>query len=166
VYETNEEVAELQGLLDRSYAAAGSHLLSIHTENWRVSAEKLCELLQGMCVLNLATVSSKGEPAIAPVDGQFYRGRWYFGSSRTSVRAKHIKAQPAVAVAHTRGEELSVTTHGIAREFDRSSERALGYRRLLEEIYGGPMTEDHWEGDDIVYWELQPKKMFAIAPQV
>jgi hypothetical protein len=166
MYETDADVAELQALLDRSYAEAGPHLLSIHTPNWRVSAEQLCELLQGMCVLNVATVNSKGEPAIGPLDGVFYRGRWYIGSSRDSIRAKHIKARPSVAAAHTRGEELSVTTHGLARELDRSTERAQGYRKALVEIYGEPMTDGHWEGADIVYWEIEPKKMFAIAPQV
>lgn len=166
MYESESEVAELQALLDRSYAGAGPHLLAIHTPNWRVAAERLCELLQGMCVLDLATVNSKGEPVIAPVDGQFYRGRWYFGSSRSSIRAKHIKAQPAVAVAHTRGEELSVTTHGIAHEVERGSERAQGYRKVLLEIYGKPTTDAHWEGDDIIYWELEPKKVFALALQV
>ena len=163
--ETTNELAELQDLLDRSYAAAGPHLLSIHTPNWRLSAEQLCELLQGMCVLNLATVNSKGAPVIGPVDGVFYHGRWFFGSSKHSLKARHIEVRPGVAVAHTRGEELSVTTHGVARQLDKSTERAQGFRRAIVEIYGEQIVAGHWNGD-VVYWELEPRRMFAIAPKV
>jgi pyridoxamine 5'-phosphate oxidase-like protein len=165
VHETPDEIAELQGLLDRTYAAAGSHLLSIHTAEWRLSAEQLCELLQGMCVLNLATVNSKGAPVIGPVDGVFHHGRWFFGSSKHSLKARHIEERPGVAVAYTRGEELSVTTHGIARPLDKWTERAQEFRRVIVEIYGEQIVAGHWNGD-VVYWELEPRRMFAIAPKV
>ena len=165
MHETPQEIAELQDLLDRSYAAAGPHLLSIHTANWRVSAKELCELLQGMCILNLATVNSKGAPAIGPVDGVFWHGRWFFGSSKHSLKARHIEVRPGVAVAHTRGEELSVTTHGVARALDKSSERALEFRAALVKLYGEPTVAGHWKGET-VYWELEPRRMFAIAPKV
>jgi hypothetical protein len=79
--ETPEDLAELQAILDRSYAAAGPHLLSIHTDDWRLNAEQIAERLTGMVILSLATVSSKGRPVVAPVDGMFYRGRFWCGSS-------------------------------------------------------------------------------------
>ena len=161
--ETPEDIAELQALLDRSYESAGEHLLSIHTPNWRVGAEKLVELLQGMCVLDLATVTANGEPRIGPVDGFFYRGRWYFGSSPTSVRAAHLAKRPQVSAAHTRGEELSVIVHGNAIPMDKTSENALGYRALSEELYGKEAVAEFWEGG-APYWSIDPTKMFALAP--
>jgi uncharacterized pyridoxamine 5'-phosphate oxidase family protein len=126
----------------------------------------LIELLPGMVVLNLATVSSKGEPIQGPVDGQFYRGRFYCGSARTSIRARHIKARPTVSVAHVRGEELAVVVHGTAREVDTTSDASSAYREYLTEIYGTDMTEANWEGGDVVYWQIEPRKMFALAPVV
>jgi hypothetical protein len=165
VYESPEEVAELQALLDHSYASAGPHLLSIHTPNWRVGAERLVELLRGMCVLNLATVNSRSEPIQAPVDGLFYRGRFWFGSSPESVRARHIKVRPQVSAAHVRGEELAVTVHGIAREIDKGAERSRRFREYAIEIYNEELIDEYWNGT-AVYWEVEPRKMFALAPDV
>src|SRR5688572_23732817 len=162
--ETPEDIAELRALLEASYASAGPHLLSIHTPNWRMSAEDIVAKLTGMVVLDLATVNSKGEPIIGPVDGQFFRGRFYCGSARNSVRARHIKARPQVSVAHVRGEELAVIVHGRAHEVDPKRERGRGYREVLVEIYGQQM--DDWQGGGVVYWEIEPRKMFALAPQV
>lgn len=164
MHETDEDLRKLQRLLDDSYAAAGKHLLSIHTPNWRMSAEQISETLTGMVVLNLATVNSKGEPIQGPVDGQFYRGRLYCGSARNSIRARHIAARPQVSVSHVRGEELAVVVHGTAREVDGNSERGKGYREYLVEVYGQEMTD--WEGGEVVHWEIEPRRMFALAPQV
>ncbi len=163
VHETPEDLTELQDVLDSSYAAAGQHLLSIHGENWRIDAKQIAERLTGMVILNLATVSSKGDPIQAPVDGMFYRGRFWFGSSPDSLRAKHIKRHPRVSVAHVRGEELAVIAHGTAHEVDKATERALGFRDYAISIYGKATIDHFWTGD-AVYWELEPRKMFALAP--
>ena len=164
MHETPEDIQRLQQVLDDSYATAGEHLLSIHTPNWRVGAERLIELLQGMVVLNLATVNSRGEPIQGPVDGMFFRGRFFCGSARNSLRAKHIRARPDVSVAHVRGEELAVIVHGTAQELDKGSELGLAFRDYVKEIYGQEMTD--WQGSEVVYWEIIPRKMFALAPVV
>ena len=129
-----------------------------------MSAQQVTEALTGMCVLNLATVNSRGEPIQGPVDGMFFRGLFYCGSARNSLRARHIKARPEVSVAHVRGEELAVVVHGIAKEVDRSSERGLGLRDYIGEIYGQEM--DDWLGNEVLYWEIEPRRMFALAPKV
>lgn len=164
MHETPEDLEALQQLLDDSYARAGKHLLSIHTPNWRISAEEIAERLTGMVLLNLATVSSKGEPIVGPVDGMFFRARFFCGSANNSLRAKHIRARPSVSVAHVRGEELAVIVHGTATEVDKSSERGRALRDYIVEVYGQEMTE--WEGAEVVYWEIEPRRMFALAPQV
>ncbi len=164
MHETPDDVAELQTVLDGSYEGAGKHLLSIHTPNWRMSAQNVVDALTGMCVLNLATVNSRGEPIQGPVDGMFYRARFFCGSSRDSLRARHIAGNPAVSIAHVRGEELAVVVHGTALEVHPMSERGRGFHDYIVEIYGREMTG--WEGSSVVYWEVEPRKMFALAPQV
>ena len=114
VRETPEDLAELQGLLDRSYASAGEHLRSIITPQRRLSAEQVSERLIGMTLLALATVTADGRPIVGPVDGIFLRGSFYFGSSPTSLRFRHIRARPHVSATHLPGEELAVTVHGRA----------------------------------------------------
>jgi nitroimidazol reductase NimA-like FMN-containing flavoprotein (pyridoxamine 5'-phosphate oxidase superfamily) len=164
--ETPEDIKELQALLDASYAAAGSHLLSIHNEpGWRMTAEQVSERLTGMTVLSLATVNSSGQPIAGPVDGIFYRGRFYCGSAPDSLRAKHIRRNPAVSLTHTVGEELAITVHGTAIEVDKTSERAEGFREHLNGIYGQEMIDVHWDGT-AVYWTIEPRKMFALAPVI
>ncbi|MDQ3654220.1 MAG: pyridoxamine 5'-phosphate oxidase family protein [Chloroflexota bacterium] len=51
-----------------------------------------------MKLLSLATVNRHGEPRVGPVDGLFYRGRFWFGSSPKAARFRHIRARPAVSV--------------------------------------------------------------------
>jgi hypothetical protein len=41
MHESQEDIARLQELLDRSYAAAGAHLRSIHTPQRRLAAADL-----------------------------------------------------------------------------------------------------------------------------
>ena len=65
--ETEEDLSELQRLLDESYDRAGAHLKSIFTEEKRIPAAELVEELVGVQVLNLATVTPKGAPRVAPV---------------------------------------------------------------------------------------------------
>jgi hypothetical protein len=165
VYETAEDMDALRDVLDASYASAGSHLLEIHTDNWRLSAEQIVETLTGMVIVSLATITSKGAPILAPVDGMFYRGRFWFGSSPESMRAKHIAHDPRVSAGHIRGEELAVTVHGIAIAVDKKSERGRGFRDYAAEIYGDAMIDHHWDGT-APYWEIEPHKMFALAPKV
>jgi hypothetical protein len=81
VHETPGDLADLQERLDRSYAAAGAHLLRIHTPERRLRSEQVAERLIGMCLLSLATVTSDCRPIVGPVDGIFYRGAFHFGSS-------------------------------------------------------------------------------------
>jgi hypothetical protein len=156
--ETPEDLVRLQQLLDDSYARAGEHLLSIHTPERRMNATQLAERLTKVCVLNLATVTAKGEPRVGPVDGLFYRGRWHFGSSPSSVRFRHIRARPAVSAAHTVGEELAVVVHGVARELDMTSGDTKEFRELLVDVYGAGWAD--W-GAGSPYAVIESQMMFA-----
>jgi len=174
MHETAEDLAELQGLLDRSFAGAGSHLLSIFDAERRLNAQQLSEILTGVRVLNLATVTAKGEPRVGPVDGHFHRGRFYFGSSPDSVRFRHIRARPAVSAAHTTGEQLAVIVHGTAAVIDMSSPEQAGVREQLMDTYGkDPAFTDylaeHLEGawdawfKSALFARIDAQKMFTFS---
>ena len=45
MHETESDFSELQLLLDRSYQAAGTHLLSIHTPDRRLNAHQVAQRL-------------------------------------------------------------------------------------------------------------------------
>jgi nitroimidazol reductase NimA-like FMN-containing flavoprotein (pyridoxamine 5'-phosphate oxidase superfamily) len=164
VHETPQELAALQGLLDRSYAGGGAHLLRIHTPERRMTAEQVSERLVGMCLLALATSTADGRPLVGPVDGVFHRGAFHFGSAPDSVRFRHIRARPEVSATYLPGEELAVTVHGRAVPVDPREDRA--FRQALLDIYA-PRYGPEWETDFLdsgpVYARIEASRMFAFA---
>jgi hypothetical protein len=165
VYESPADIEALQDLLDRSYAAAGAHLLRIHTPERRLSAEKVVERLTGMCLLTLATVTADCRPIVGPVDGIFYRGAFHFGSSPDSVRFRHIRTRPHVSATHLPGEELAITVHGRAVPVDVRADEGRGFRRALLEVYVpryGPDWEEFLDSGP-VYARIDGDRMFTFA---
>jgi nitroimidazol reductase NimA-like FMN-containing flavoprotein (pyridoxamine 5'-phosphate oxidase superfamily) len=165
VHETPQDISRLQELLERSYETAGSHLLSIHTEERRLTAEQVAARLTGMRLLALATVTADARPIVGPVDGIFYRGAFHFGSSPGSVRVRHIRVRPQVSATHLPGEELAVTVHGRAVPVDVQGEHGAGLRRALIEIYV-PRYGADWEeflDSGPVYFRIDAERMFTFA---
>ena len=162
MYESPAEVAELDRLLDASYARAGAHLRGIHSEARRLRAARLCELLVRVCILDVATVSSRGEPRVAPLDGLFFHGRFVVGTSPTSLRFRHLARNPAVSAAHTRGEELSVLVHGTAAPIDTNDPREEPLHDFFREIYG-PQYDSWGFWGKAGFWRIEPRLMFAAA---
>ena len=162
MHETPEDLRWLQDVLDQSHAAAGSHLRSIFTEERRLTADQLSELLTGVQVLNVATVTARGEPRVAPVDGLFYRGRWHFGSSPDSVRFRHLRRRPQISASHTRGEELAVIVHGTAALVHPHAAEHQGFRAFLLEVYGRDW--ESWAGE-APYARIDPDRMYSFAFQ-
>jgi len=163
MHETAADLERLQAVIDRSYAAAGSHLLAIHTPERRLDAAEVAAKLTGMRLLALATVSSAGRPVVGPVDGIFLHGAFHFGSAPNSVRARHIAARPQVSATHLPGEELAVTVHGDAVAVDVNAPEGAELRQTLLDIYVPRYGESWAEMLDggAVYWRLDARRMFT-----
>jgi hypothetical protein len=147
VHETRQDLAELQAVIDASYASAGAHILSIFRPELRSSAEDIARTLTGIFIINLATVTANSEPLVAPVDGLFYRGRLWFGLPPGSQRARHLRARPAVSATQMEGELSEVNgrcliVHGIAREVTYGHPMHAGYSRYVLPLYGLPIPDD------------------------
>lgn len=164
MYETDDDMAGLQDLLDRSFESAGDHLLEVITSDHRLSAPDLCARLVGMRLLALATVTSDGRPLVGPVDGTFYRGAFHFGSSPDSVRVGHLRRRPEVSATHLPGESLAVTVHGVATILDLSAPSQAGLRDTLLGYYV-PRYGPEWEAflDANVYARIDAHRMFVYA---
>jgi uncharacterized pyridoxamine 5'-phosphate oxidase family protein len=161
VYETDQDLAALQRLLDESYARAGAHLRSIWGPETRLDAAALCEELVGVEVLDLATVTPRGEPRVAPVDGLFYRGRFWFGSAEHSTRFRNLRANPAVSGAVTRGlETFLVLVHGTAVETDPRGPEAEGFARYPREVYDFDWDAAH---PSAPYARIDARALFAFS---
>ncbi len=158
MHESEEDLRELQRLLDESHERAGTHLHRIFTEEKRIPAEELVDELEGVQVLNLGTVTPKGAPRVAPVDGLFFKGRFWFGSAPDSTRFRNIRGRPDVSGAVTRGEEFAVIVHGTAHEVDRDAAEAQPLKDYIREVYGG--TGDPWSRG-ATYARIEPTHMFT-----
>jgi hypothetical protein len=161
MYETDEEHQTLQALLDTSLPRSSDHLRSIVKPGERtLTARQLTSVLTGMCTLSAATVTAKGAPRISAVDGHFLHGRWVFSTSGTAVKARHLRARPDLSVAHIRGDDLGVFTHGTAQFIEPDQPDWKPIDEHLTNHYGSsPWT---WE-DEIVYLRVVPHWMVAYA---
>ena len=165
MHETREDLEVLQQLLDHSMDRAGPHLASILTRARTLTAADLADRLVGMRLLVLATVTADGRPLGGPVDGIFYRGSFYFGSSADSVRFRHIARRPHVSATHLTGEEFAVTVHGRAVMVDAGSAEHAGFRRTLLDVYV-PRYGPEWESfldSGVLHARIAARRMFVLA---
>jgi nitroimidazol reductase NimA-like FMN-containing flavoprotein (pyridoxamine 5'-phosphate oxidase superfamily) len=163
--ERPEDLAELQAVLDRSYAAAGSHLRDVTTPERRLEAAQLAERLTGMRLLVLATSTRDGRPINGPVDGIFHRGRFYFGSSPQSLRFRHLRERPAVSATHLPDESFAVTVHGDAELIDVHAAEHVDFKRTLLDIYV-PRYGEQWAemlDGGASYARIHPRRMFTFS---
>lgn len=160
MHETPEDLVMLQDLLDRSRASAGTHLLRIFQEDWRIDAAKLAPRLGGVQILHLGTVTAKGEPRVGPVDGLFFRGAFHFGTAPDSLRARNIRERPAVSGSVAHGEELGLIVHGRAVEFDFDAPEQEPLRGYYRDVYG-----KGWDGfrRGNPYWRIEAERLYAFA---
>ena len=158
--ETSEEVGELQRLLDAAYERSTEHLQSIITDERRLTAAELVQVLQGMCTLNLATVTAHGEPRISAVDGHFLHARWVFTTSGTAAKARQLRARPAASISYVDGERIGVFSHGQVEFLTPEHPEFAAIEEHLVAHYGS--SPSSW-GDEIVYCRLQPSWMVGYA---
>jgi hypothetical protein len=164
--ETPEDIDRLQQLLDRSAAGGGAHLKGIISDDRRLSAVRICELLHGMRLLVVATVTADGRPLAGPVDGYFLHGSFYFSSGRDSVRMRHLAARPAVSATYLAGEELAITVHGRAELFDVSDPAHGELRQAMLDHYlpkQGAAFETWLDQVDAVGARIEAGKMFTFS---
>ncbi|HWA65863.1 MAG TPA: pyridoxamine 5'-phosphate oxidase family protein [Mycobacteriales bacterium] len=166
MYETPEEIATLQRVLDDSAASGGAHLSDIISAERRLSADELCQRLTGMRLLTVATVTADGRPLAGAVDGYLIHGSWYFSSGRDSLRMRHLRARPAVTAVHLPGESLQVSVHGRAElfEFSDSQYGAMLRQAMLDHYLPlqGPAFEEWLDtSDDAIGARIVASRMFT-----
>ncbi len=160
MHETPEDIARLQALLDASHAGAGAHLRSIFADERRVAAAHLPARLTGVQVTHLATVTARGEPRVAPVDGLFFGGALHVGTAPGAMRARHLRARPQVSASIAHGEKFALVLHGRAVELDLDAPEHKGLRGYYIEVYG-ETWESFRQGNP--YWRLEPQRLFTFG---
>jgi hypothetical protein len=131
--------ADLQALLDRSFASASEHLRSIMTPERRLSAERLMAETPCPAVLNISTVTARGEPRISAVDGHFETGAWRFTTDAGSPKIRQLVARPAISASYTPRDGYGVFCHGRAVMLD--GEQRDDLRQHFQRVYGSDPEE-------------------------
>lgn len=169
MWETPDEFAALQQLLDRSFGRASEHLRAIMSEPRRLSATRISAELPSPAVLNIATVTAHGEPRISAVDGHFLHGRWYFTTDAGSPKAQQLRARPAISASYTPRDGMGVFCHGQAVEL-AGAERQMLLDHFIA-TYG--QSPEEWgtiyyariDADWLVGFAMTPEEEAAIEAQ-
>ena len=113
--ETQEDIERLQGLLDSSIERAGAFLRrSFQMPEHSLTAQQLIDCWRDVQTVALATVTTSGEPRIAPIGSLLYRGEIYIPTVATAARSRHVMKRPAVSLTLFRENELAIIVHGYA----------------------------------------------------
>jgi hypothetical protein len=157
--ETPEQLAELQRLIDASFASASEHLRGIMAPERRLSARQIVADLPSPAVLNLATVTVRGEPRLSAVDGHFISGHWYFTTAGNSPKAVQLAARPAVSASYTPRDGYGIFCHGAAVLLDPGDERQMVIDHFVATY--GQSPEEFGEG--IAYVRIDAHWMVGFA---
>jgi hypothetical protein len=157
--ETPSELLGLQNLLDLSFDQASPHLKSIMTPPRRLSAGRLVEELPSPAVLNIATVTARGEPRISAVDGHFLHGHWYFTTAGESPKARQLRTRPAISASYTPRDGYGVFCHGRAIALGPGPEQQMITDHFVE-TYG--QAPEEW-AVDILYARIDAGWMVGFA---
>lgn len=160
MFETEEEIEELDELLDRTLSHANAHLTRIVKPERRLNARQVVRYLQGTKHVAFATVNERGQPRVAPLDGVFIRGRFTVSTGGDAARLRHLRANAACSAAHMDGDTVGIVVHGHATIIGREDPPAAEIEPAWREIYGSSPFE--W-GDGVVFMRVEPTSMWAYA---
>jgi len=161
VRHTDQDLVELQKLLDRSAASAGSFLKqTFELPGHDLTAPQLTRYFEERVrAVAIATVTAKGEPRVSPVGAVFHRTKFHIPTAEHSMRVRHLRKRPAISLTHFELNVIAVILHGRAEII---SPDAAEFEEL--EI---PEQERWWHAlranGQGVCLRIEPERMFAWA---
>ena len=158
--ESGEDLMRLQGLLDRGVEHAGSFLRSsFQMPEHSLSASQLSKHLHGPVAVALATVTSRGEPRVAPTIALFYKADFYVLTVATAARARHARERPAVSLTHYSNNDLAIIVHGQAELIPRDHPDFMALEGIQRDLTGSSVL-DWGEG---IYLRVRAEAMYTYA---
>jgi hypothetical protein len=163
MYETPEDIQQLQDLLDRSITKAGVFLRqSFEMPDHSLSARQLVHFWQGMQTIAFATVTRNDEPRVAPIGALLFRGQFYIPTVVTAARTKHILHYPAVSFTFYQGNGFAVIAHGTATIIEPNQPNFADLETLQQKATGTSVRE--WgEG---VFLQITSNTLFTYARDI
>jgi hypothetical protein len=157
LYETEDEMAALEGVLERSMSKSGEHLSSLFGVGQWLSADQVAHHLQGLRAIALATVNSRLEPRVAPMEAVLVHARFYVAVESESSRVRQLTRRPAVSLTYTREDDVLITVHGNALIVHKGEPEFAGVGAEYHARYGGDLP------DTVVFVRIEPTFIVAYA---
>jgi len=143
--------------MQTSKSKSGDHLNSLFGLGEWLSAQQVSHHLQGIRNVALATVNSKSEPRVAPLEAVLFHGRFYVALQSDSTRVRQITNRPAASITYTRDDDVLITVNGSATLVRTGEADFAGLDAEWKKRYGG----DVW--DSVVFVKLNPTHVVAYA---
>jgi len=159
MFETEEELDALQRMFDEHLAHANPHMRSIVTKQRRPTARQVAAYLHGTKHVAFATVTSKGEPRVSPLDALFVHGRFTMSTGLEATKLKHLRRNPACSLVHVDGDRIAVVANGTVEWITREHPDHDEIHRVWTETYGS----DPYTWGEIAFFRLEPSSMWAYA---
>lgn len=160
MYETPEELEQIQALLERSIEQAGAFLRSsFEMPAHSLSTRQLVHLWQGLQTVAFATATKKGEPLVAPIGALLFHGRFYIPTVASALRTGHILRRPAVSFTYYQGNDLAVIVHGEAVVI-RSDDAQFAALEVFQREMSGSSVQEWGEG---VFLHIIPRVIYTYA---
>jgi len=161
VRETAKELATLQTLIDRSLKRTGPHMKAIiHPGEYSLSAEQVVKLLDGMKTVAVAAPAPNGDPLVAPMDGWFLHGQFFFSSGGDSIRIKGLGKRPRASIAFFEDEKFLINAHGPVVLMFRGHPDVGEIDETFKDHYGSSAFD--WS-DEGVYVRLDADRFFTYS---
>ncbi|TME77661.1 MAG: pyridoxamine 5'-phosphate oxidase family protein [Chloroflexi bacterium] len=159
--ETAKELATLQALIDRSLKSTGPHMKGIiHPGKYSLNAKQVVKLIDGMKTIAVAAPAPNGDPLVAPMDGWFLHGKFFFSSSGDSIRVKGLRTRPRASIAYFEGERFLINAHGPVELMFKGHPDVSEIDAIFDRHYGSSAFD--WS-DEGVYVRLDADRFFTYS---
>jgi hypothetical protein len=161
VRETAKELATLQALIDRSLRRTGPHMKAIiHPGKYSLNAKQVVKLLDGIKTVAVAAPAPNGDPLVAPMDGWFLHGKFFFSSSGDGVRIRGLSKRPRASIAYFDGEKFLINAHGPVEMMFKGHPEVDEIDAIFDRHYGSSAFD--WS-DEGVYVRLDADRFFTYS---
>ena len=159
--ETAAELKALQDLIDRSHKKIGPHMGGItHPKKYALTARQVVKLLEGMKTVAVAAPAPNGDPLVAPMDGWFLHGKFFFSTGGESVRLRGLRTRPRASIAFFEGERFLINAHGPVTLMFKGHPDVGEIDAVFKDHYGGSAYD--WS-DDGAYVRLDADRFYTYS---
>lgn len=168
MYESEEDIARLENIIQKTAKNAGSYLRdsAINMEKYSASAKKLTKFLGSNQTIVLATTNSKGHPKVALITSLFYKGHFYLPTVNRALRTRHIKKNNNISLAYfSNFKGLDITGHGTAEILQSSNELFEELNALLKKHVGDDVTT-YGKGNEGIFLKITLNKIYSFDHRI